>query len=127
MSDELDKAQIAKEIQSELKAGRMSRRRLLDSLKILGVGFGATYVAGADSAKAAALSLGSTNSALNNVIRDAQADPAMAPDGGADAEPRLEQAQFYYRRYWRYRRFWRYRRYWYRRYWRYRRYWYRRW
>ena len=122
MSDELDKrAQAAQEIQNELKAGRMSRRRLLDSLKVLGVGFGATYVAGADAAKAAALSLGSSNTALNSVIQDAQAEPTLSEGGPADGEPRLEQAQFYYRRFWRYRRFI------YRRFWRYRRYWYRRW
>lgn len=118
MSNELDKtAQTTQDIQNELKAGRMSRRRLLDSLKVLGVGFGATYVAGADSAKAAALSLGSTNQALNSVIQDARAET----DGTADGEPTIEQAQFYYRRFWRYRRFV------YRRFWRYRRYWYRRW
>ncbi|MGE3244689.1 MAG: hypothetical protein AB7F96_02935 [Beijerinckiaceae bacterium] len=116
--DDREKQQELLKLQEELKTTGMSRRKFLDRLKALGIGFGAAAVVGAEAAQAHtgdAVSLQSTNAALGNIIDEGREQAA--------GEPNMQVAQ-----YWRYRR-WSYRR-WYRRYRRfyrrYRRYYYRR-
>ena len=86
MSDEpTNKQQELKNVEEELKKGGVSRRKFLDSMKALGVGFGAAFVLG---------------------IKDAQDELSLDPDGeGAEGE--FQTAQYFrvYRRgYRRYRR-----------------------
>lgn len=105
---ELDK------IQQELKTSGLSRRKFLDRLKALGIGFGAVAVVGSEAAQAHtgdAVSLQSTNKAIGDIIDDGREQAAQ--------DPNAKVAQYYYRRYrrfyQRYRRYFRYRRHFYRR------------
>jgi len=126
--DENDKTQQELEkIQDELVTKGMSRRKFLNRLKAAGVGFGAFAVLGNEAAKAStgdAVSLQSTNPAIDGIIEDSRAQ-------NENGEGETEVAQYYryyrrgYRRYYRrgYRRYYgRYRRYYRRYYGRYRRY-----
>jgi mannose/fructose/N-acetylgalactosamine-specific phosphotransferase system component IIC len=70
-------------IAKELSGGRLSRRGLVERLKGLGLGFGAALalgVAGAASAQAAtapdaAVTVTSTNAAINSIIQQAPQTP----------------------------------------------------
>ena len=108
MSDESDsKRQELQRVQDELKKGGVSRRRFLDSMKGLGVGFGAAFLLGVKGANATRVDPGvgvkSTNPAIDGIVKDgeaAQADPEN-PEG------KLQVAQYFrvYRRFYRrYRR-----------------------
>lgn len=124
MDDRETKQQELQKLEEELKTSGLSRRKFLDRLKVLGVGFGAAAVVGTDAAFASTddgVMLQSTNPALGNIIDEGRDQLA---DG--DDDQNMQVAQYYrYRRYRRYRRsYYRYRRY--RRYYRYRRYQYRR-
>jgi hypothetical protein len=110
MSDEPNKKQHElRRIQEALKKGRLSRRGFLDSMKALGVGFGAAFMLGIKDADALpgqepAVSVKSANPAVDEVLKDAQSpDPAGRRQEG--------EFQLAYRRF--YRRFYRrgYRRY----------------
>lgn len=111
-------------LQKDLNTSGLSRRKFLDRLKALGIGFGAAGAIAADaSAREAtdkAVTLKSTNPALDGIVTEGREEmKAAQPDDG-----RVQTAQIYYRRF--YRRG--YRRYVYRRYYRrgYRRFFYRR-
>lgn len=121
MSDEPDnKKEELQHLQTALKQGAVSRRSFLDRMKGLGVGFGAAFLLGmkeADAAVDSGVNVKSTNPAIDNIVKDGQAEQALG-----DSDANVQVAQYYrvYRRgYRRYRRYYRrYRRY-YRRYARY--------
>jgi hypothetical protein len=107
MSDDRDKKrQDAKAIQEELKKKRLSRRGLLQRLRLMGVGFGATYILGAKDAEAvtggdaegngAVASLKSTNPVLNEVIDEGRKDGPVGEES-ADAD-RSSRTRTAYRR-----------------------------
>jgi hypothetical protein len=111
MSDESNnKQQELQRVQNELKNGGVSRRRFLDSMKGLGVGFGAAFLLGIKESHASRLdpsvSVKSTNPAIDDIVKDGQAaqEAASAPE---NAEKNLQLAQYFrvYRR--GYRRFYR--------------------
>ncbi len=116
-----NKQEELKHLQDALKEGTLSRRRFLDRIKGLGVGFGAAFLLGMKEADAALVDSGvnvkSTNPAIDNIVKDGQAEQALD-----DPDANTQVAQYFrvYRRgYRRYRRYYRrYRRY-YRRYARY--------
>ena len=111
-------------LQNDLKTSGLSRRNFLDRLKALGIGFGAAGAIGADAqareSMDKAVTLSSTNPALDGIITEGREDAKAAdPD-------RVQTAQYFrgYRRFYRrgyrrffYRRFYRrgYRRFFYRR------------
>src|ERR1044072_3593412 len=65
MSDDRDKKhQEAKAIQEELNQKRLSRRGLLQRLRLMGVGFGATYLLSGKDAEAVARSDGEAGDTL---------------------------------------------------------------
>jgi hypothetical protein len=117
MTDEPNKKQHElRRIQEELKKGRLSRRGFLDSMKALGVGFGAAVVLGIKESDAlpgqdSEISVKSANPAVDEVIKDAQSlDPAgRRQEGEFQIAYRRVYHRFYrrgYRRYGRgYRRF----------------------
>jgi|SoiMetStandDraft_5_1073268.scaffolds.fasta_scaffold07185_2 hypothetical protein len=117
MSDEPNQKQHElRRIQEELKQGRLSRRGFLDSMKALGVGFGAAFVLGIKDSDAlpgqdSEVSVKSANPAVDEVIKDAQfPDPAgRRQEGEFQLAYRRVYRRFYrrgYRRYGRgYRRF----------------------
>jgi hypothetical protein len=95
MNDDRDKkCQDAKAIQEELNKKRLSRRGLLQRLKLLGVGFGAGYLLSGKGAEAAVSSTGeadeamaslkSTNPALNEVIDEGRKDAAAGEESADD-------------------------------------------
>lgn len=95
MSDESDKKrQDAKAIQEELNKKTLSRRGLLQRLKLLGVGFGAGYLLSGKDAEAlarsegeasdAVASLKSTNPALNEVIDEGRKDGPVGEESADD-------------------------------------------
>jgi hypothetical protein len=95
MSDDRDKNhQGAKAIQEELNKKRLSRRGLLQRLKLLGVGFGAGYLLSGKDAEAVArgegeaseavASLKSTNPALNEVIDESRKEGAAGEESADD-------------------------------------------
>ena len=109
-----DQAKIQQEldaIQTELNTTGMSRRAFLDRLKGVGVGFGAVAVVGTTAAQAhtgeGAVGLKSTNPAVGKIVEENQTPEVAEVDGDAA----MQQAQYYYRRFYR-----RYGRVWYRRY-----------
>lgn len=112
MSDESDnKRQELQRVQNELKKGGVSRRRFLDSMKGLGVGFGAAFLLGMKGANATrvdpGVSVKSTNPAIDGIVKDGEAAQAPEPDS---ADGNLQVAQYFrvYRRgYRRYRRYYR--------------------
>ncbi len=113
MSDETKQNEIA-DLQQELKTSGLSRRGFLDRLKALGIGFGAAGAIGADASARESLdkavTLKSTNPALDGIITEGREDAkAVDPE-------RIQTAQYWRR----YRRFYRrgYRRYFYRRFYR---------
>jgi hypothetical protein len=106
----------AQEIQNALNNEGLSRRAFLDRLKLIGVGFGAAFVLGVRDADAgirsdAAVSLKSTNPALNNIIEEGRKDLGLeddrhdrrtrSPDTDADSDGiiRTAYARFYHRGY----------------------------
>ena len=110
MSDESDnKRQELQRVQDELKKGGVSRRRFLDSMKGLGVGFGAAFLLGMKDANATrvdpSVSVKSTNPAIDGIVKDGEA--AQAPADPDSPEGKLQVSQYFrvYRRgYRRYRR-----------------------
>ncbi len=102
MSDEQDnKKQELQRIQDELKQGGVSRRRFLDSMKGIGVAFGAAYLLGmkkADAHLAPGVNVKSTNPAIDDIAKDAQAGQALT----GEAEGKNEQVARYFRVYRRY-------------------------
>jgi hypothetical protein len=112
MGDHLDKKQQElKEIQDELQTKGLSRRKFLNRLQAVGVGFGAAFVLGVNNADArgnaeAGLNVASTNPALDDIIaegRDSGVD--VSPDGAVDADGNPVQLAQYGRGYYRgYRR-----------------------
>ncbi len=131
MGDHLDKKQQElKEIQDELQTKGLSRRKFLNRLQAVGVGFGAAFVMGVRNADALGapdpgVNLTSTNPALDDIIAEGRGPAGDELD--ADGKPiQLAQYARYYRRgysrgYARYGRYGRYARY-YQRYNRYARY-----
>lgn len=118
MSNESEKKQQElKHLQDALKAGTVSRRSFLDRIKGLGVGFGAAFLLGmkeADAAINSGVDVKSTNPAIDNIVKDGQAEQALDnPDANIQVAQYLRVYRRGYRRYRRYYR--RYRRY-YRRY-----------
>ena len=114
MSNEFDsKQEELKKLQSELNSTGMSRRKFLDRLAVIGIGFGAAAALG-KSAEARempepSVSVGSTNPAIDGIVGDEHAEGE-----GSDALTRVAYRRFYYRRFFRrfYRRYGRfYRRY----------------
>ncbi len=124
MDDREKTQQELDKIQQELKTSGLSRRKFLDRLKAIGVGFGAAAVVGAEAANAATgdiVSLQSSNKAIGSIVDEGREQAAQ--------DPNTKVAQYYYRRYRRfyrrYRRYFRYRRHFYRRFYRrYRRFYY---
>ncbi len=117
MNDEQAKIQQElSEIQSELNTTGMSRRKFLDRLKGVGLGFGAVTVVGTGAAQAhtseGAVGLKTTNAALGKVVED---EPQAAAE--VEGEQNQQEAQYYYRRrFYRPRYYYRpYRRFYYRR------------
>jgi hypothetical protein len=94
MNDDRDKkCQDAKAIQEELNKKRLSRRGLLQRLKLLGVGFGAGYLLSGKGAEAAVSSgeeseavanLKSTNPVLNEVIDESRKEGAAGEESADD-------------------------------------------
>jgi hypothetical protein len=131
MGNHLDKKQQElKEIQDELQTSGLSRRKFLNRLQAVGVGFGAAFVMGVKNADAlsapeSGVNLTSTNPALGDIIAEGRQNP-MGDELDADGKPvQLAQYARYYRRgYARYGRYGRYARYarYYQRYARYARY-----
>lgn len=116
MSDDSDKKQLElKHVQDALKKGVVSRRSFLDSMKGIGVGFGAAFLLGmkeADAALDSAVNVASTNPAIDNIVKEGQAQQAIGDPN--DADPKLQMAQYlrmyrrgYRRGYRRYGRFYR--------------------
>lgn len=105
----------AQDIQTALNNEGLSRRAFLDRLKLIGVGFGAAFVLGVRDADAgirsdAAVSLKSTNPALNNIIEEGRKDLGLEDDrhGRGRADPNADgdgqriqtaYARFYHRGY----------------------------
>ena len=102
-------------LQADLNTKGLSRRKFLDRLKALGVGFGAAAaIAGEASAREASdkvATLKSTNPALDGIVTEGRQEARPA----AGDDERVQVAQFFYRRFRGYRRFFRYRRFFYRR------------
>lgn len=114
MSDEANKTTEIAGLQQDLNVSGLSRRRFLDRLKALGVGFGAASAVGVSVASARestdqAVTLKSTNPALDGIVTEGR--EAARPAGAG--EDRIQTAQMFYRRFF-YRRG--YRRFFYRRY-----------
>lgn len=95
MSDDRDKKyQGAKAIQEELNKKRLSRRGLLQRLRLMGIGFGAAYLLSGKDAEAVAKSEGegsdtvaslkSTNPALNEVIDEGRKDGTLGEESAGD-------------------------------------------
>jgi hypothetical protein len=95
MSDDRDKKhEGAKAIQEELNKKRLSRRGLLQRLRLMGVGFGAAYLLSGKDAEAVAKSEGegsdtvaslkSTNPALNEVIDEGRKDSSLGEESAGD-------------------------------------------
>jgi hypothetical protein len=89
------------EIANELRQGRLSRAGLVDLLKGVGLGFGAAFVLGVAGAQAAtapdaAVTVKSTNPAINNIIGQVP----QAPVAGVAMPP--QQVAYYHRYYHRY-------------------------
>jgi hypothetical protein len=114
MSDDRDKKhQDAKAIQEELNQKRLSRRGLLQRLRLMGVGFGATYLLSGKDAEAVARSEGeasdtlaslkSSNPALKEIIDEGRKESPLGEEG-AD-EDRSSHTRIAYRRF--FRRFYR--------------------
>lgn len=83
--DKDTREQELKQVQDELTKGGVSRRKFLDSMKALGVGFGAAFVLGIKDADALAnldpgVTVKSTNPAVDDIVKDAQNDLSL--DGG---------------------------------------------
>ena len=100
MSNELGKKlDELKSIQDELVGSGLSRRRFLDRLKAVGLGFGATLMLGIRESDALAaiepaVSIKSTNAAVDDVMTEGQ-DAMIGAEGpaGPEGEP-IETAQF---------------------------------
>jgi hypothetical protein len=105
MSDEQDnKKQELQRIQDELKQGGVSRRHFLDRMKGIGVGFGAAFLLGmkqADAHLAPGVNVKSTNPAIDDIAKDAQ---AAEPQDHEPHGQNLQEARYFrvYRRYYRY-------------------------
>jgi hypothetical protein len=100
MSNELGKKlDELKSIQDELVGSGLSRRRFLDRLKAVGLGFGAAMVLGIRESDALAaiepVSIKSTNSAVDTVMTEGQDAMIGAENGPADPDGQpIETAQF---------------------------------
>jgi hypothetical protein len=114
MSDDRDnKHQGAKAIQEELNQKRLSRRGLLQRLRLMGVGFGAAYLLSGKDAEAVARSEGaggdtlatlkSSNPALKEIIDEGRKESPLGEES-AD-EDRSSHTRIAYRRF--FRRFYR--------------------
>jgi hypothetical protein len=114
MSDDRDnKRQGAKAIQEELNKKRLSRRGLLQRLRLMGVGFGAAYLLSGKEAEAVARSEGegsdtlaslkSTNPALKEIIDEGRKESPLGEES-ADDDP-SSRTKIAYRRF--FRRFYR--------------------
>lgn len=93
-----NKQQELKDVEEELKKGGVSRRKFLDSMKALGVGFGAAFVLGIKDADALTdidprVTVKSTNPAVDEVIKDAQDELSLDP-AGERPEGEFQTAQF---------------------------------
>lgn len=101
MNDDVTKNQMdVSDIERELKDGQLSRRRLSDRLKVLGIGFGAAMALGVSGAHAAtapdtSIVLKSSNAALNSIIQSGAQVPTINPNA-------VVQQTAYYRYYHRY-------------------------
>lgn len=135
--NEEKKQEELKKIQQSLAEGGLSRRRFIDSMKAIGVGFGAAYLLGVNDASAAtnpdaAVNVTSTNPALDEILAEAQEERGDGADGEFLSAQYGRRYRRGYRRYGRhyrrgYRRYGRYYRRGYRRYARHYRRRYRRW
>jgi len=128
------KQQELKAIQDELQTNGLSRRKFLNRLQAIGVGFGAAMVLGVKNADALGaeepgVNLSSTNPVVDDIIAEGRQGPA-GEEFDADGKPiqMAQYARYYgrgysrgYARYGRYGRYARYARY-YQRYARYARY-----
>jgi hypothetical protein len=126
-----EKQEELKRIEESLKNGGMSRRKFLDRMKAVGVGFGAAFLLGIKDANALAppdggVNVTSTNPAVDEILAESQEEQAAAADAeGPDAlSGQRRYRRGYYRRWYRryarwYRRYGRYYRRRYRRYGRY--------
>jgi hypothetical protein len=114
MSDDRNnKHQDAKAIQEELNKNRLSRRGLLQRLRLMGVGFGATYLLSGKDAEAVARSEGeasdtlaslkSTNPALKEIIDEGRKESPVGEESADD--DRSSRTKIAYRRF--FRRFYR--------------------
>lgn len=107
MSNDFDsKQEELKKLQAELNTTGMSRRKFLDRLAAIGIGFGAAAALG-KSAEArevpeTSVSIGSTNPTVGGIVRDGQPE-GETPDGLT----RVAYRRFYRRFYRRYGRFYR--------------------
>jgi hypothetical protein len=96
-------------IEEELKSTGLSRRRFLNRLSAAGFGFGAAFTlnsrnAGAHEGREASVKVGSSNSAVNNVLPSANEGETGAPVQGQDGGDRKRQIAQYVRFYNRYAR-----------------------
>ena len=119
MSDDRDnKHQGAMAIQEELNKKRLSRRGLLQRLRLMGVGFGAAYFLSGKEAEAVARSEGegsdtlaslkSTNPALKEIIDEGRKESPLGEESADDPSSRTQIAyRRFFRRFYRrvYRRF----------------------
>jgi len=102
MGDQLDKKQQElKAIQDELQTKGLSRRKFLNRLQAIGVGFGAAVVLGVKNADALAgpepgVSLSSTNPVVDEIIAEG-VQGLEGPELDADGKP-IQTAQYYYAR-----------------------------
>jgi hypothetical protein len=112
-------------LQQDLKTKGLSRRNFLDRVKALGLGFGAAgAVGGAAAARDVtdkAVTLKSTNPAVDNIVTEGREELKNQPAQGPQLAQRyfFRYRRFFFRRYrrffFRYRRFRFYRRFFYRR------------
>lgn len=101
-SDQDKKRQDAKAVEEELNKKRLSRRGLLQRLRLMGVGFGAAYLLSGRDAEAIARSEGegsdtiarlkSTNPALNEVIDEGWKNGPVADESADDRSSRTRTA-----------------------------------
>lgn len=102
MTNDTDKKRQARAIQEELHNQSLSRRGLLQRLKLLGVAFGAGYLLSGKDAAAlarseaqasdAVASLRSTNPALNEIIDENRKDDAVGEKSADDRSSRIKTA-----------------------------------
>ena len=101
-NDQNNKQEELKNVEEELKKGGVSRRKFLDSMKALGIGFGAAFALGIKDADALTsldpgVTVKSSNPAVDDVLKDAQ--DGLDPSGeGREGEFQTTQYFRGYRR-----------------------------